>query len=83
MQLSITNFLKNIPAGFRKFTIVFLGLAVFFILTPFTFFLKDATGQSLVIAAIAAGIVSIIGVFFKYNKDVHVNGSEKAEDATQ
>jgi FtsH-binding integral membrane protein len=78
----ITNFLNKIPAGFRKFTIVFFGLIIFFILTPLTFFfVKDATGLALVIGAIAGGIVSITGVFFKYNKDVHVSGVEEKPEA--
>lgn len=71
------KFLSQIPAGFRKFTIVFIALIIFLILSLFTFFIEDGSIQSIVIAAIAAGLVSIITVFFKYNKDIHVSGKSE------
>jgi hypothetical protein len=73
----ISKFLERIPEGYRKFVIVGYGLTIFLFLSLVSFlFIKDATGLSLVIAAIAGGVVSIAGIFFKYNKDVHVNGGE-------
>jgi hypothetical protein len=73
----IIKFLEKIPAGYRKFVIVAYGLSIFLFLCLVSFFfVDDAPGLSLVIAAIAGGIVSIAGIFFKFNKDVHANGKE-------
>jgi hypothetical protein len=74
----LTDFLEKIPAGYRKFVIVGYGLTIFLFLSGVAFlFIKDATGLSLVIAAIAGGVVSIAGIFFKFNKDVHAGGKEE------
>lgn len=74
------EFLRSVPQGFRKFTVVSFSLILFAGLSVIAFLIIKDEYLAAVLLAIGTGLAGIAGLFFKFNKDVHATGNEKIKE---
>lgn len=61
----------EIKIGYRKFTIVLVGLLLFFICALVAISIVDKTVVAVTIMAIGSGFASLIGLFGRHNVKEH------------